>query len=193
MYFSLSFFDPDLESPKMERRRYFQLDKKQLNSYTSQWVLLGEDIILPADWSWGDFKWVDLNQSIISIILDVPLRLMPPQPQSTRTNSRRVSQHQSPSLTTNLKTTVFWDCKDTNPMRCHFLVVYVFEYLPEQNWLSLWKYWRRDRCLGDSNNHNPKHNCYNYNLKLKCKMFLFCKTCVQRIATSSQQTCNILK
>ena len=117
-------------------------------------------------------NWVDLNQSIISIILDVPLRLMPPQPQSTRTNSRRVSQHQSPSLTTNLRTTVSWDYKETNPMRCHFLVVYVFEYLPEQNWLSLWKYWRRDRCLGDSNNHNPKHNCYNYSFKLKCKMFL---------------------
>ena len=160
------FLFPDLESLKMERRRYFQLDKKQLNSYTSQWVHLGDDVILLADWSWGERCW-----PIISIILDVPLRLMPPQPQSTRTNSRRASQHQSPSLTTNLRTTVFWDCKDTDPMRCHFLVVYVFEYLPKQNWLGLWKYWRRDRCFGDSNNHNLKHNCYNYNFKLKCKMF----------------------
>ena len=127
------------------------------------WLILRGTLLILIS---NELIWI--NQSII----DVPLRLMLPQPQSTRTNSRRASQHQSPSLTTNLRTTVSWDCKETNPISCHFLVVYVFEYLPEQNWLGLWKYWRRDRCFGDSNNHNLKHNCYNYNFKLKCKMFL---------------------
>ena len=55
MYFFFLF--PDPESLKMERRRYFQLDKKQLNSYTSQWVHLGEDVILSADLSWGGRCW----------------------------------------------------------------------------------------------------------------------------------------
>ena len=54
---------PDPESLKMERRRYFQLDKKQLNSYTSQWVHLGDDVILPADWSWGERCWSWLQMS----------------------------------------------------------------------------------------------------------------------------------